>query len=175
MFTRSFDSHPNVLRTLALVAAAHGCLACGGASSAKPPVEAQASDATGGARSPEQACLAEAQAPRTPRADAPERITISHVLVRHKDLKRSEGATRSRGEACLRAKAAREKLLAGAEWSDVVKEYSDGGDATGGKLGSVTKSELDPVFANAAFALDSGELSHVVETPRGFHVIARSE
>jgi parvulin-like peptidyl-prolyl isomerase len=120
-------------------------------------------------------CLAGASAPRTPRKDAPEKITVAHVLVRHRELKRAEGATRTRAEACLHAQKAREKLLAGADFSEVVAEYSDSGDATGGKLGSVSKSDLDETFASAAFALDVGELGHVVETPRGFHVIARSE
>ena len=49
------------------------------------------------------------------------------------------------------------------------------GLATGGALGSVSKSDLDPTFANAAFSLDVNELSHVVETDRGFHVIVRTE
>lgn len=144
---------------------------CGGAPAAAPSTPSRATPAS----SPTDACLAEAAAPRTPKPGAPDKISLSHILVRHKDLKRSEGATRSRGEACLRAREAREKLLAGAEWDAVAKDYSDAGDATGGKLGSVSKSELDETFANAAFALDAGELSHVVETPRGFHVIARSE
>jgi parvulin-like peptidyl-prolyl isomerase len=119
--------------------------------------------------------LAEAAATREPKPDAPETIAVSHILVRHKDLDRAAGATRTRGEACLRAQAAREKLLAGADWSEVSKEFSDGGGATEGKLGSVSKEQLDPTFAAAAFALDAGELSHVVETERGFHVIARTD
>ncbi|MBK7579285.1 MAG: peptidylprolyl isomerase [Myxococcales bacterium] len=127
------------------------------------------------AGSAEEECLKEAGALRTPRSGAPDKITVAHILVRHRDLKRSEGATRSRGEACLRARMAREQLLAGGEWDDIAKKFSDAGDATQGKLGSVAKSDLDETFANTAFALDVGELSHVVETPRGFHVIARSE
>lgn len=120
-------------------------------------------------------CLAEAAAPREPRADAPEKIAVSHILVRHRELARPEGATRSRGEACLRAQAARDELLAGGEWDAVFTKYGDAGQATSGKLGRVSKGELDATFANAAFALDAGELSHVVETERGFHVIARTE
>jgi len=146
--------------------------ACGGVT----PTGAPPAKTSGGeAESPEQACLAEAAAARSPRAGGPEKITLSHILVRHRDLKRPEGATRSRGQACLKAREARERLLAGGEWDEVAKKYSDAGDATGGKLGSVSKGELDETFANAAFALDAGELSHVVETPRGFHVIARTE
>jgi parvulin-like peptidyl-prolyl isomerase len=95
--------------------------------------------------------------------------------VRHADLRRPEGATRSRAEACLRAEEAREKLLAGAEWAEIVQSHSDAGQATGGSLGQVSKEDLEPSFANAAFALGAGELSHVVETERGFHVIVRTE
>lgn len=145
---------------------------CGGAAS-QPAAPAPGAPAA--ATSDADRCLSEAAAPRAPRADAPTKISVSHVLVRHRDLKRPEGATRSRGEACLRAREAREKLLAGAAWDEVVKQYSDAGDATAGHLGSVSKDDLDKTFANAAFALDVGELSHVVETPRGFHVIARDE
>jgi parvulin-like peptidyl-prolyl isomerase len=56
-----------------------------------------------------------------------------------------------------------------------VKSYSDAGEATGGSLGTVGKDELEPTFAGAAFSLGVGELSHVVETERGFHVIVRTE
>lgn len=146
-------------------------LSCAG----PPPATTPAPGPAPGARSAADDCLAEAAAPRTPRAGAPDRITVSHVLVRHRDLKRPEGATRSRGEACLRAREAREKLLGGADFTEVVGKYSDGGDATGGKLGTVARADLDETFANAAFALDVGELSHVVESPRGFHVIARTQ
>lgn len=145
---------------------------CGGQAPAPRASEAPASAPAGSA---EEECLREASAPREPRADAPAKIGVSHVLVRHRELKRPEGATRSRGQACLRAKEAREKLLGGAEWEAIVEQYSDAGGASAGKLGSVAREELDATFADAAFALDVGELSHVVESPRGFHVIARNE
>lgn len=147
-------------------------LACGGAP--PPPPDKKPAVAPVG-DSKQAACLKQAALPRETRKDAPEKITISHVLVRHADLKRSEDATRTRGQACLRAEEAREKLLAGAEWADVVKSHSDAGEATGGSLGTVGKDELEPTFADAAFALGVGELSHVVETSRGFHVIVRTE
>lgn len=149
-----------------------GLAACGGSA---PPAQSSERAAPAGADSPAEACLSEARAAREPRADAPEKIAVSHILVRHAALKRPEGATRSRGDACLRAREAREKLLSGAEWDEVFAEFSDAGQATKGRLGRVSKGELDATFASAAFALDAGELSHVVETERGFHVIARTE
>lgn len=146
---------------------------CGGGGAPSPDRQSTATAAA--AKTPEDECLAQAGSARTPRADAPESIVVSHILVRHEDLPRPEGATRTRGQACLRALEAREKLLAGAEWERVVAEYSDAGSATAGSLGRVKPSELDATFAAAAFSLDVGELGHVVETERGFHVIARSE
>lgn len=147
-------------------------IACGGA---PPPPPDKKPEAAPAGDSKEAACLKQAALPREPKKDAPEKITIAHVLVRHAELRRAEGATRTRGQACLRAEEAREKLLAGAEWADVVKSHSDAGEATGGSLGTVGKDELDPTFADAAFTLGVGELSHVVETSRGFHVIVRTE
>ncbi len=146
--------------------------ACGGTHPAKTP---DAKPQPSSAETPESACIAQAGAEVEPAADVPEQIAVSHILVRHKDLKRPEGATRTRGEACLRALAAREKLLEGGEWDGVSEEFNDAAGVTGGDLGSVSKDQLDSRFGDVAFALGAGELSHVVETERGFHVIARTE
>ncbi len=123
----------------------------------------------------EAQCLADAAATREPKADAPLRIEVAHVLVRHADLERPEGATRAKGAACLRALAALDALKAGGAWEEVYAEYSDEKSATEGNLGRVAKEDLDPAFAAAAFALDVNELSYVVESERGFHVIVRLE
>jgi parvulin-like peptidyl-prolyl isomerase len=120
-------------------------------------------------------CLQDAKAPREPKANAPDSIDVSHILVRHAKLKRPEGATRSREEACLRALEALKKLQSSGNWDAVVAEYSDAPGATMGSLGRVSVDDLDPDFANAAFALDVDELSYVVETRRGFHIILRNE
>jgi hypothetical protein len=144
--------------------------ACGGGAAAPAATPASSDTAPRGKQ-----CLADAAAPRTPRADAPQKIGVSHVLVRHADLDRPQGAKRSREAACLRALEAREKLEAGGSWADVVREYGDAGQDTQGGLGRVARDELDPAFADAAFALDVNELSYVVETQRGFHVILRTE
>jgi len=47
--------------------------------------------------------------------------------------------------------------------------------ATDGVLFGVAQSDLHPAFAGAAFSLQVDELSYVVETPRGFHVIWRKK
>jgi peptidyl-prolyl cis-trans isomerase NIMA-interacting 1 len=123
----------------------------------------------------EKDCLSAAASHSEPRADAPSHIVVSHVLVRHADLARPEGATRTRGQACLRALEALNNLKDGAEWADVVKGYSDAPGPNAGSLGRVTQEDLDPSFAAAAFSLDVNEISYVVESYRGFHVIIRKE
>ena len=147
--------------------------ACG--SSSSPSASPDTPKTSSSSVSKADACLERAALPREPRKDAPERINVSQILVRHADLDRADGATRSRGEACLRAEQAREKLLAGSEWKAVVTDFSDAAGATHGALGKVAKEDLEPSFAAAAFALDVGEVSHVVESKRGFHVIVRTE
>jgi len=145
--------------------------ACAGGRVAEPK---SGLDAT--SRTPEEAaCLEDAGAERTAPTDAPERISASHILVRHQELKRPEGATLSRGQACLRALQALEALQGGAAWGDAVQEFSDSGKSNAGDLGTVAQSDLTPRFASAAFNLAVDELSYVVETDRGFHVILRTE
>lgn len=119
-------------------------------------------------------CLEDASAPRVPPRDAPDTIDVAHVLVRHSGLSSPKEVTRRRGAACLRALAALEALQGGATWNSVVDEYSDSGRATHGELGRVSREQLEPAFGDAAFALSPQELSYVVETSRGFHVILRN-
>jgi len=138
--------------------------ACGGGSSQAPP------EAPSGASSAGEQCLADARARRHPPADAPERIEVRQILVRHRELARPEGATRTPEEACLRALEAIQRLEAGEDWPTVAKDLSD---ASSDDLGRVSRDELSPAFADAAFELGSGELSYVVESDRGFHVILR--
>ncbi len=125
--------------------------------------------------SPGTRCIEEARAPRKPPTDAPERIDVGQILVRHAGVRDAKGATRTREEACLRANEARQKLLAGSDWDDVFKEYSDSQGATQGTLYDVTQGSLEPAFADAAFSLQVDELSYVVESKRGFHIIWRKK
>jgi hypothetical protein len=151
-------------------------LACG---SSTPPADAPGHGGTSSEPiegSAEAQCLDAANREREPGADEPLRVGLKHILVRHAESRRQDASiTRTRGLACLRALDALEALEAGADWESTVAQYSDekGAKTRQGSLGSVTRDDLDPAFANAAFALEVDQLSYVVESPAGFHIILR--
>lgn len=129
-------------------------------------------------QTPADRCLAIASAKREVRSDEPAKITVKHILVKYAGAKRaSETVTRTREEACLRALDAREKLEQGAEFAEVVASHSEepGAASREGSLGAIQRTDVAPPFADAAFELGRGEVSHVVETDFGFHVIIRTE
>ncbi len=75
------------------------------------------------------------------------------------------------------AKAAYEKIKAGADFAAVAKETSkDPGSAeSGGDLGFFSKDQMVPAFADAAFKLEPGQVSEPVKSDFGWHVIKSEE
>ncbi len=130
------------------------------------------------AETPAEKCLAIAGAVREKKANEPARVGVRHVLVKYRGAKNAaEAITRSREDACLRAMEARDKMLAGADFDAIVKEYSDEAGAADrrGVLGTLERREMAPPFADAAMELSIGQMSDVVETDFGFHLILRNE
>lgn len=67
----------------------------------------------------------------------------------------------------------RERVLKGEKFATLARLYSQdpGTVAKGGELGMAPKSMFWPVFSDAAMSLKVGQVSQVVETPDGFHII----
>jgi peptidyl-prolyl cis-trans isomerase C len=64
------------------------------------------------------------------------------------------------------------QLKAGAKFEDLAKKYSiDPAGAKGGDLGWFSKGSMIPEFENTAFAMKEGEVSGVVKTKFGYHII----
>ncbi len=74
------------------------------------------------------------------------------------------------------ADAVMERLAAGADFAELARETSiDSSRDSGGDLGFFGPGEMIPEFEAAALGLEVGELSGVVETAMGFHIIKRIE
>ena len=108
----------------------------------------------------------------------PEAIIAQHVLIAYKGAKHApKGVTRSKAEAKARAQEALSKVRSGTPFEEVVKLYSDdqGSAERLGSVGKFRKGDMDSAFSSAAFALTVGEVSDIVETPFGFHIIKRTQ
>jgi NIMA-interacting peptidyl-prolyl cis-trans isomerase 1 len=113
-----------------------------------------------------------------PAPDEPSEIAAQHLLVMYKGSKAAPASvTRTREDARVRAGEALTHVKAGEAFDKVVAAYTDepGGAKRGGELGRFGRDMMVKPFADAAFALEVGQVSGVVESPFGFHVIKRTE
>jgi len=104
-----------------------------------------------------------------------DKVSARHILVMHNDSTRKPAEiSRTKEEALARVEEVRQKLNAGQGFEDLAHEYSDGPSGPkGGDLGSFGRGRMHPVFETAAFDLEVGGVSDVVETPFGYHLIQR--
>lgn len=96
----------------------------------------------------------------------PAMVKVAHLLL-------PVEATKELGDS-LRAKAEmiRQKILAGESFEVLAQQYSEDPSAeAGGDLGTFRRGDLVPEFEKAALALSPGEVSPVVHTPFGYHII----
>jgi NIMA-interacting peptidyl-prolyl cis-trans isomerase 1 len=111
-------------------------------------------------------------------SSAPDTIIAQHILVAYRSARRApKGVTRSKADAKARATEALAKIRSGTAFEDAVSEYSDDAGSADrmGSVGKFHRDQMDPAFSAAAFALRVGQVSDVVETPFGFHIIKRTQ
>lgn len=109
--------------------------------------------------------------------DNPSEIEASHVLVMYRgSLRAPENVTRSKDEAQQRVREVLRRARARQDFAGLAREFSDepGAGDRGGSLGRFGRGAMVPAFEQAAFALRVGQVSDVVETPFGYHVIKRT-
>ena len=100
-------------------------------------------------------------------------VKASHILISTVDDNGKELSETKKKEAKKKAEEVLKKAKSGEEFSELAKEYSDdpGSAANGGDLGYFTKGQMVQPFEEAAFSLKSGEISGLVESEYGYHII----
>jgi len=98
----------------------------------------------------------------------PEQIKASHILIKV-DAKADEA---KKAEARKKIEEVQQKLKDGGDFAALAKEYSEGpSSAKGGDLGYFRRGQMVKPFEEAALALKPNEVSDVVETRFGYHLI----
>jgi peptidyl-prolyl cis-trans isomerase SurA len=97
-----------------------------------------------------------------------EKLKLRHILFLMDD-KLLEVDKRTKRQ---KAQLALKKIRSGEDFITVAKELSEDISAsTGGDLGEIERGKMVPEFEKAAFQLKEGEVSGLVETPYGLHII----
>jgi peptidyl-prolyl cis-trans isomerase SurA len=101
----------------------------------------------------------------------PEEVELAHIYVKPKATEASKAAARMKLQELL------DSLKAGADFGVLARAHSqDQGTAQqGGELGLVRRGQFVKEFESAVFALTPGQLSGIVETDRGMHIIQLEE
>ncbi|NLI80462.1 MAG: hypothetical protein GX443_02080 [Deltaproteobacteria bacterium] len=106
---------------------------------------------------------------------APEQVRVRQILIRTSpgDTEEERKKTRERAQSVL------DRLRNGEEFTKAVNLYSEDPDPevrkSGGDLGFFTRGQMIEVIEDAAFSLKKGEISDLIETPFGFHIIKVEE
>jgi len=114
---------------------------------------------------------------QNPEVVLPDEIGASHILISYKGADRADAKIkRNKQTAKKEAERIRGLIVSdGKEFAEMAKQHSDGPSGpNGGDLGSFKFEVMAQPFSEAAFALNIGEVSEVVETGFGFHVIKRT-
>jgi peptidyl-prolyl cis-trans isomerase SurA len=103
--------------------------------------------------------------------EMPEEFKISHILVFPRVSEEKKNDVRAKLQGIL------DRIRNGEDFAELAKEYSeDSGNAPyGGDLDFFPRGRMVPEFEAAAFALEVGEVSNIVETQYGFHIIKLTE
>ena len=104
----------------------------------------------------------------------PEQVKVSHILIKT-PLPGPDGKVDEKGvaEAQRRAEDLLKQLKSGAKLEDLAQKYSEdpGSAKQGGSLGWIGKGQTVPEFEKTAFSLPKGQISDLVKSSYGFHII----
>ncbi|KAL4386986.1 hypothetical protein GQ457_09G009740 [Hibiscus cannabinus] len=118
-------------------------------------------------------------------SSAAEKVRASHILIKHQGSRRKaswkdpEGhaiSNTTREAAVSQLKVLRDDIVSGkAKFGDVASRYSDCSSAKrGGDLGTFGRGQMQKPFEDATYSLRVGEISGIVDTDSGVHIIMRT-
>lgn len=109
------------------------------------------------------------------------KVRVSHLLVKNNTLRKprlwkNEEITISRDELIAILQGFQKRIMNGeVKLGELAQTESDcSSHSQGGDLGFFGKGQMQPAFEQAAFALNVGEISDIVETDSGVHLIQRT-
>ena len=98
----------------------------------------------------------------------PEKVQVRHILIKTQGKPKEElPKLKAKAEDLLK------QLHSGADFADLAKKNSEdpGSAVKGGELGPIVRGQTVPNFEKAAFSLKPGDLSDLVETEYGYHIL----
>jgi hypothetical protein len=106
-----------------------------------------------------------------------EEVRVRHILIRTENAPwKSGGSTHPalpESEARKKLEDIRQRILAGADFAQMAKQYSDDAAtaSTDGDMGVIQRDKVFPPIVNAATSLAPGQVSDILETPAGLEII----
>jgi peptidyl-prolyl cis-trans isomerase C len=114
------------------------------------------------------------------RFEQPEQIAVSHILIKPEPIDPNsedpnEAEKQSKSAALAKAQDLLKQVKDGGDFAELAKANSACPSAKdGGDLGFFPRGQTTPPFEEAAFALELGQLSDIVETSYGYHIIKKT-
>lgn len=97
-----------------------------------------------------------------------EQVQAQHIIIRVEQ----DAAEEKVEEARKKIEQVQQKLENGGNFANLAKEYSEGPSSKdGGSLGFIQRGQMVPEFEKTAFDLQPGEVSDIIRTQFGFHIV----
>ncbi len=105
-----------------------------------------------------------------------EQVKARHILIAFKGSRapqKAGAAELTEDKAKEKAEELRKQIVGGADFAELAKKESDdtGSATNGGDLGAFGHGQMVPEFEEAAFKAKPGDVTDIVKTPFGFHII----
>jgi parvulin-like peptidyl-prolyl isomerase len=107
----------------------------------------------------------------------PEQVRVSHILIKFNIPEGQQLNDSIKNEAKVKISDIEKQLAEGGDFAELAKKYSEDtvSAPNGGDIGFVSKGQTVAEFEDVAFKLEVGEVSPIVETYYGYHLIKVTE